>query len=57
MNCTTTKVVIGRMTATKLGISRPVSSRKTTERQPVIDHEFDEAQRLGQPDQRRQARR
>ena len=34
MNCTTTKVVIGRITATKLGISRPVSSTKTTSERP-----------------------
>ena len=34
MNCTTTNVVIGRITATKLGMSRPVNSMKTPSDRP-----------------------
>ena len=49
MNWMTTNVVIGRMTATKLGISRPVSSHEDAERQSVVDHKLDEPQRLHQP--------
>ena len=36
MNCTTTKVVIGRITATKFGICRLVSSRNTRSDRPRL---------------------
>ena len=36
MNCTTTNVVIGNITATKLGISSPVNSKNTASDKPRL---------------------